>query len=69
VILFLVMLLLWAGTITGANGRTLGFVPLTGPEAFGYDIVPALIWFGFLYTIWRLWRVFRGQAQQKDERE
>ena len=56
VVLFCVALVLWVGTI---SHNTLGFVPVSNGETFGFDIWAALMWLLFLYAIRRLYRTFR----------
>jgi hypothetical protein len=57
---FALMLLLWYATV---SHDTLGFIPLDGPSAAGFDLWTGFIWLAFLYSVWYLWREFRkGKA-------
>ena len=56
IVIFAFTLLIWYVTV---SHDTLGFVPLNGPEAVGFDLWTAFIWFAFLYSAWYLWREFR----------
>jgi hypothetical protein len=60
VVAFLLMLLLWAATIAH---DTLGFVTPRSAEAVGFDLWTTAMWFGFLYSIWNLWRAFTASGK------
>jgi hypothetical protein len=60
IVVFALMLLIWYATV---SHDTLGFVPLNGPQALGFDLWTGFIWCAFFYSAWWLWRVFRkGKA-------
>ena len=56
VIFFLVVLLVWIGTI---SHDTLGFVPLNGGESVGFDFFTAFVWLLFAYSVRKLYLAFR----------
>lgn len=55
VVVFLIALLFWAGTITH---DVLGFTPPVNEGAMCFDLWAALVWAGFVYCALRLYRAF-----------
>jgi len=56
--LFLVVLLLWLGTIIN---HTLGFIPPVSGEAVGFDLWACFMWGLFLFSARNLFLSFRSK--------
>ncbi|MBZ5510723.1 MAG: hypothetical protein LAN70_06075 [Acidobacteriia bacterium] len=63
-VLFVVALALWGATI---SHDTLGFVPLNGAQAVGYDFWTALMWLLFIYAARRLYLAFRKKKKAVEQ--
>jgi len=53
---FILALIFWLATV---SHDTLGFVAPVGGEAIGFNLWTAFVWFLFLYSAWRLYKVHR----------